>query len=578
MRIGCLQFAPEVGDIDNNLNRADSVLNRADRDELESLDLLVLPEMAFTGYNFESLEEIQPYLEPKGSGISALWARTTALKYNCKVAVGYPETSTDWSGPVHFNSLLLVNEDGETLANYRKQHLYYKDETWCKEGTGGFFQGEVDGIGQTALGICMDINPYKFERPWHQFEFAFHILESQANVVIISMAWSTLEDRAAFCSKPYEPDMETLEYWAKRMEPLIRAERDAEIILIFANRCGIEREALYAGTSAVMGIQNGEVKVYGVLGRGTKHLLVVDTDNVPFARLVSRPGRDTAEGEWDGVTTNAGVKAHDLPLPDYDELDRLVELSRATDPICSRPSAPVHLLPVDCPLSACVPEKSKEAVREGSFTVHSQPLPFPLAQEATLATVLVDPSKPTELHVNPTKEKTANCAISFGIAEMAPSGLIEMTRADSPTLTPARPRLRILTGTSPAPANNLHYSDNSARPMIALPRDLITPPPSGQFPGQEYLAAGHAEVHVLSATTLYSPEEPVLPSACQLISPAPALENVPTVEHSQEADSVPQMEVQTPLTAILAPEAVPHGYIPLILSTNVSSEGKHCRT
>lgn len=49
MRIGCLQFAPEVGDIDNNLNRADSVLNRADRDELESLDLLVLPEMAFTG-------------------------------------------------------------------------------------------------------------------------------------------------------------------------------------------------------------------------------------------------------------------------------------------------------------------------------------------------------------------------------------------------------------------------------------------------------------------------------------------------------------------------------------------------
>ncbi|KAI6533867.1 hypothetical protein MCOR10_002529 [Pyricularia oryzae] len=114
--------------------------------------------MAFTGYNFESLEEIQPYLEPKGSGISALWARTTALKYDCKVALGYPESSTDWSDPVrHFNSLLLVNKDGETLANYRKQHLYYTDETWCKEGTGGFFRGEVDGIGQTAMGICMDI-------------------------------------------------------------------------------------------------------------------------------------------------------------------------------------------------------------------------------------------------------------------------------------------------------------------------------------------------------------------------------------------------------------------------------------
>lgn len=46
MRIGCLQFAPQVGDIDNNLNRADAALQRAD---VDSLDLLVLPELAFTG-------------------------------------------------------------------------------------------------------------------------------------------------------------------------------------------------------------------------------------------------------------------------------------------------------------------------------------------------------------------------------------------------------------------------------------------------------------------------------------------------------------------------------------------------
>ena len=46
MRIGCLQFAPRLGEVDNNLNRADAVLNRADPD---SLDLLVLPELAFSG-------------------------------------------------------------------------------------------------------------------------------------------------------------------------------------------------------------------------------------------------------------------------------------------------------------------------------------------------------------------------------------------------------------------------------------------------------------------------------------------------------------------------------------------------
>lgn len=49
MRIGCLQFAPKVGDVDNNLNRADAVLSRANPDDLDSLDLLVVPEMAFSG-------------------------------------------------------------------------------------------------------------------------------------------------------------------------------------------------------------------------------------------------------------------------------------------------------------------------------------------------------------------------------------------------------------------------------------------------------------------------------------------------------------------------------------------------
>lgn len=46
MRIGCLQFASQVGDVDNNLNRADAVLSKANPDDL---DLLVLPELAFTG-------------------------------------------------------------------------------------------------------------------------------------------------------------------------------------------------------------------------------------------------------------------------------------------------------------------------------------------------------------------------------------------------------------------------------------------------------------------------------------------------------------------------------------------------
>lgn len=46
MRIACLQFAPKLGDVDNNLNRADAVLSKANPADI---DLLVLPELAFTG-------------------------------------------------------------------------------------------------------------------------------------------------------------------------------------------------------------------------------------------------------------------------------------------------------------------------------------------------------------------------------------------------------------------------------------------------------------------------------------------------------------------------------------------------
>lgn len=109
------------------------------------------------------------------------------------------------------------------------------------------------------------------------------------------MAWMTRDDPRSFSRMPNDPDMETLTYWITRLEPLIRAESEEEIIVVFCNRTGNEDEATYAGTSAVVGIQGGEVKIYGLLGRGEKELLVVDTDNAPYAKLVYRPDVDDSE-------------------------------------------------------------------------------------------------------------------------------------------------------------------------------------------------------------------------------------------------------------------------------------------
>lgn len=115
------------------------------------------------------------------------------------------------------------------------------------------------------------------------------------------MAWLTREDARSYSRAPKEPDMETLSYWLARLEPVIRAETEGEIIVVLANRCGAEGEAVYAGTSAVLGIESGEVKVYGILGRGEKELLIVDTTLRPQAKLVSEPNSSASVSTSDQV-------------------------------------------------------------------------------------------------------------------------------------------------------------------------------------------------------------------------------------------------------------------------------------
>lgn len=113
------------------------------------------------GYNFKSLQEIAPYFEPSGSGITSLWARTVALKYDCTVIAGYPEkvdVAPKWpTSPEYYNSAIVVNPDGETIANYRKSFLYYTDETWALEGN-GFYSGFLPRLGRTSIGICKYIS------------------------------------------------------------------------------------------------------------------------------------------------------------------------------------------------------------------------------------------------------------------------------------------------------------------------------------------------------------------------------------------------------------------------------------
>lgn len=310
MKIAVLQFNPRLGKLHQNIQKADSLLST----NQTKLDLLVLPELAFTGYNFPSLSAIQPFLEPTAAGPTSQWAIRTALARQCTVIVGYPEIFTDSStgATTNYNSTVTIGPHGEILANYRKSFLYYTDETWASEGFRStatqtpFFASSLGPLGTVGHGICMDINPYRFTAPWSHYEFATHMLRNNVHLVVLSMAWLTRltpEDTAAGASTP---DMETVAYWLERFWPFQEARPTEPIIVVFANRCGSEGavegvrrmehgetielgdRVAYAGSSCVMKFQNGSVKLWehfvgpnkgevGLLGKGEEAVLVVDT-------------------------------------------------------------------------------------------------------------------------------------------------------------------------------------------------------------------------------------------------------------------------------------------------------------
>ena len=266
------------------------------------------------GYNHPSLQAIAPFLEPTAAGPSTKWAARTAKRLKCTVAVGYPEADEGGNyntiydrhisaedGKVAYNSLVFVSSAGDVVAHYRKSFLYYTDETWAKEGS-GFWAGvlPVGGSGQqvkAAAGICMDINPYKFESPWTAYEFGNHAREARAKVVVLSMAWLTRLSAEEISSQVMVPDQATTRYWIDRLSPLFGPQgAEQESLVVFANRTGEEGtdprlgDIRYAGSSCVMGMTKGKkVRIWDMFGRAQEGVLMVDTNKSPLYTVILKP-------------------------------------------------------------------------------------------------------------------------------------------------------------------------------------------------------------------------------------------------------------------------------------------------
>ncbi|GBE85124.1 carbon-nitrogen hydrolase [Sparassis latifolia] len=295
MRVAMVQYSPKIGRVQENINKVTKLCEKL---QPRSIDLLCLPEMAFTGYLFPNAAAIAPYLEDPHSGPTSRFCAELAARLHCYVVGGFPERlaphevveAPDANGTpatrIGANSAVLYDPRGARVGDvYRKTHLFETDTTWAKAGTGFATFTLPSPLGTLALGICMDLNPQPptmwtlAEGP---YELAEHCRARKANVLVLLNSWleSGWEE-----DDGDDRDSHTINYWVARLRPLWARndfgldtcisgaeapdEEGKETLVVICNRCGEEDGKKFAGSSTLFSMRrdSGRARLLHAMGR-----------------------------------------------------------------------------------------------------------------------------------------------------------------------------------------------------------------------------------------------------------------------------------------------------------------------
>lgn len=144
MRTGFYQFAPAFGEVKRNLDAVGAKLDQV------QCDLMVLPELFATGYQFVSQEEVEALAEPVPDGLTTTRLCQIAKDRTMHLVAGLPERHEGRC----YNSAVLVGPSG-FLGVYRKTHLFYEETLFFSPGETGFQVWDV-GSARVGLLVCFD--------------------------------------------------------------------------------------------------------------------------------------------------------------------------------------------------------------------------------------------------------------------------------------------------------------------------------------------------------------------------------------------------------------------------------------
>ena len=145
MKIGFLQFGPILKDVETNIDSISKLVKNA-----APFDLLVIPELANSGYVFVDKSELEQVAEQIPSGYFVEKLIELAKEKDGYIVCGICEKSSE----TFFNSSVLVGPEG-FVGKYRKVHLFDNEKLFFQPGDGPFQLYDIRGM-KVGLLICWD--------------------------------------------------------------------------------------------------------------------------------------------------------------------------------------------------------------------------------------------------------------------------------------------------------------------------------------------------------------------------------------------------------------------------------------
>ncbi len=148
-RIAAVQMSPVIANLMVNRGTVGAAIAGALR---EGADIVVLPELATSGYVFQNMEELRSVAIPADGALFDEWAALASTRPSSVIVAGFAEAGAD--GAV-YNSAAVVTAAG-VLGIYRKVHLWDQEKRFFTPGSDAPLIVET-AHGRLGVMICFDL-------------------------------------------------------------------------------------------------------------------------------------------------------------------------------------------------------------------------------------------------------------------------------------------------------------------------------------------------------------------------------------------------------------------------------------